>query len=124
MEQFFLDFFEAISPALQALLISVFTALVGYATAWVKKQVDLLKAKLTREQQVILEILATKAVSAAEQIYKSDQSQEKKAFAIAFLERNLEQIGLTVDFDTIVAEIESAVFNELPASSPFDNQKG
>lgn len=123
MEQFFLDFAEAISPALQTLLISLLSALVAYVIAFVKKQADLLKAKLTQEQQVIFEILAEKAVSAAEQIYKSEESQEKKQFAIQYLERNLEKLGLSVDFDTIVAEIESAVF-DLPDTTFYSPQKG
>lgn len=113
MEQFskFLyDFFVAISPALQVLLQSVFAALAGVATAYVAKVYQTQKAKLSQEQQALLEIVVGKAVEAAEQVGKS--GEDKLVYAFDTVEKTLVGYGVTVDVDVIYAMIEAKVFNK------------
>ena len=108
MEKFFLDFANAISPALQTLLQGIFTLLAAQAVAWMKKQYDLKKSELSREQQYLLELVASHAVQAAEQMY--EDSYEKKKEAILNVQKSLEQYGVKLDVGLIITAVESAVF--------------
>jgi len=108
MEQFFLDFANAISPALQTLLQGIFALLAAQAVGWMKKQYDLKKSELSREQQYLLELVASHAVQAAEQMY--DDGYEKKREAIINVQKSLEQYGVKLDVGLIVTAVESAVF--------------
>jgi len=116
MEQLFKDFFSAISPALQTLLVALVTAFVGQSVAWLNKKYQIEKGKLSNEQQYTLEFLASRAVKAVEQYYFDAPNSEKKARAISIVERVLDGYGFTVDVDVIASAVEAQVF-ELPESN-------
>lgn len=108
--QFLYDFFVAISPALQVLLQSVAVALVGMATAYVRKAYQTKKAELSVSQQDLLGIIVGNAVMAAQQV--SDTNEAKLAYAFSTAEKSLAQYGLSVDVDVIYAMIEAKVFEK------------
>lgn len=108
MEQLFLDFAEAISPALQTLLQGVLTLLAAQAVAWLNEQYKLKKSQLSKENQYLLDLVSTHAVRAAEQLY--DDNQTKKEYAISIVEGTLLKSGVKLDIAQIVSAIESQVF--------------
>lgn len=113
MEQFskFLyEFFVAISPALQVLLQSVFVALGGVLTAYATKVYQTQKAKLSLSQQEILDIIAEKSVSAAQQV--ADANEDKLAYAFDIAEKSIAKAGISVDIDVIYAMLEAKVFEK------------
>ena len=115
MEQFFIDFAEAISPAVQILLQGVFIALAAQLSAWLAKKYQVEKANLSTEQQYVLRLVVSSAIMAAEQLYTD--SQEKRNYAFSIAEKALAQHGLMLDIDLIYSEIEAQVFksfNNLP----------
>lgn len=57
----------------------------------------------------ILKAIANLAVEAAEQIFHPNEGREKKKYAEEFVNKKLEEAGLTYDKDTIDAAIESCV---------------
>ena len=123
MEQLFIDFAEAISPALQTLLEALFALLAAQASAWMYKQYQVQRARLTSEQQYIVDFVVSQAIRAAEQMYKDKRGDEKKAYAIAIVEKELSARGLIIDIDPLEAKIEAAVFSHFakpPITIPFD----
>lgn len=69
-------------------------------------------AKLTENQRNMLMLAITTAVTAAEQLFRSDEGQKKKAYVLALLE----QQGYKTDNSAIDAAIEAVVLelhNEL-----------
>lgn len=70
------------------------------------------KSKLTENQAYLLRLAISTAVTAAEQLYKSEEGQKKKAYVLG----QLESQGYKVDGAAIDAAIEAAVYelhNEL-----------
>jgi hypothetical protein len=59
-----------------------------------------------------LEWAAAIAVKAAEQAGGVELAEEKKAYAIKFVEDWLASMGLNIDLDLVDAAIEAAVFSE------------
>jgi len=57
--------------------------------------------------------VATIAVQAAEQSGAVQLAEEKKAFALSFVEKWLESKGIVLDIELIDGAIESAVFTEI-----------
>jgi len=110
--QFFKDFLEAITPALQTLIVALVTALLGQASAWMVKQYQLKKAELSYNEQYYLDFFAARAVKTVEQLYFDEESQEKKNSAISIVERALSKYGLNIDVDVIADAIEAAVFKQ------------
>jgi len=55
MEQFFREFLEAISPALQALIVALVTVLLGQATVYVQKKYEQLKASVSSDKRYLLD---------------------------------------------------------------------
>ena len=111
MEQYFTDFFLAISPALNVLLQSVFVAIGGLLAAYVKKQIDLARASLTANEQYALDLFITMGVRAAQQIYAEKDGAGKKAYVMELAENYVAQVGLLIDFEALDAKVEAAVFN-------------
>jgi hypothetical protein len=63
-------------------------------------------SKLSENQQMVLKATINTAVTAAEQIYKSDEGLKKKAYVFSILE----QQGYKVNTSAIDAAVEAAVF--------------
>jgi len=64
-----------------------------------------------------LEWIASTAVKAAEQSGAVELGEEKKAFAINYVEQWLASKGMTLDISVIDAAIEAAVWDEFKASN-------
>lgn len=108
----FLDFANAISPALQVLLQGAFVALATAGAAWMSKKFQTEKAKLSQEQQYLVDTVAGIAVKAVEQMYKSYDGDAKKAAALDIAEKTLAGYGVKLELDVLSAAIESAVLQE------------
>ncbi len=101
-------------------MTKIVLAVIGLLAAIVTKflipllqtKLKLDKSKLTENQAYLLRLAISTAVTAAEQLYKSEEGQKKKAYVLA----QLESQGYKVDGAAIDAAIEAAVFelhNEL-----------
>lgn len=112
MEAIFKDFLEAISPALQTLIVTLVTVLLGQLTLYLKTQYGLAKAKLSTEQQLLLDILAERAVQTVEQLYNSAPNVVKRDNAIEIIEATLEKAGLSVDANAVLEAVEAQVFKK------------
>lgn len=119
MEQFFIDFAEAISPALQTLLEAVLTLLAAQASAWMYKQYQHQRAQLDTQQQYFLDFIVGQAVRAAEQLYKEKKGAEKKAYVFGIVEKELAARGIKLDIDVLDAKIEAAVFAQFAHPPQF-----
>lgn len=85
-----------LTPILQA-IIGLLAALITYKLLpWIKAKVDADKLKL-------LEAVTQTLVFAAEQMYKAGQGAEK----LAYVKRELEKRGFTVDLATIEAKVKT-----------------
>lgn len=101
-------------------MTKIVLAVIGLLAAIVTKflipllqtKLKLDKSKLTENQAYLLRLAISTAVTAAEQLYKSEEGQKKKAYVLS----QLESQGYKVDGAAIDAAIEAAVFelhNEL-----------
>ena len=115
MEQFFIDFASAISPALQTLLEAVLTLIAAQVSAWLFKQYQNQRAQLDAQQQWAVDFVVTQAVRAAQQLYKDKQGKEKKAYAFSVAENELAKRGLAIDLDILNTKIEAAVYSNFKA---------
>ena len=117
MQEFFVKFLEAISPALQVLIQTLAVALAAQASAWFVKKYQTAKANLSTEQQYFLGVFVGSAIKAAEQIYTDGDA--KRAYAFMIVEKTLKQYGITMDVDVIYAQIESKVFDSFNRPTPL-----
>lgn len=83
------------------LLLTVITAVV----------VPWLRTKFTANQIDIIRQLATVAVYAAQQLYTSEQAQEKKDYAIEYIKAELEKYKIVFSEEAISAYIEGTLKN-------------
>lgn len=112
MEQLFTNFLEAISPALQELLVLLVGTLIAQLIAYVQKQYQLSKTKLSSEQRDFVDFVAYRAVQTVEQLYRDVPAQQKLIAAKNIVERNLAQYGIVIDGDVIISTIEAQVFQQ------------
>lgn len=114
---------EFVSEVLQTLILALIPVLVPVLVSiaiiyWRKAKVEI-QAKLSEihaKAPVVYEALmiaARIAVEAAEQLALSGKIQEKKQFAIDFVENLLAQQGIKMDLDIISAAIESALLQTI-----------
>ena len=111
LAQILKDFAEAISPALQTLLVALVTALLGQASAWMVKQYQIKKVELSQENQYLLDFFVGRAIKTVEQLYFDQPSQEKKDLAIDIVEGLLAKYGFVIDVNVIADAVEAAVFS-------------
>ena len=93
-----LDFTQVI-VALIGLLGAVITAVV----------VPMIRANTSAQTQTIIANIIKTAVYAAQQMYTTEQWQEKKQFAMSQVEKSLEQYGISLDDESISEAIEAAL---------------
>lgn len=110
MEQFFREFLEAISPALQALIVALVTVLLGQATVYVQKKYEQLKASVSSDKRYLLDFLAQRAVETVEQLYKEHLPEEKKTAAVLIVNAALKDFGLSIDAAVVADAIEACLF--------------
>lgn len=87
-------------------IIALLSAIVtGFLIPLLKAKLLSENSKLSKTQQDLLMLAVTTAVTAAEQLYRSDEGQQKKAYVLAILK----QQGFDVDSAAIDAAIEAVV---------------
>jgi len=82
------------------IIIALITVIAGIITTYL---IPWLKSKTTATQWTLLNTTVEIAVQAAEQLYKSGQGQEKKAYVVGYLKSK----GLTVDDAAIEAAVKA-----------------
>lgn len=82
------------------------TVLTGFVIPILKVKLLSENSKLSENQQMLLKATINTAVTAAEQIYKSDEGLKKKAYVLSILE----QQGYKANTSAIDAAVEAAVF--------------
>lgn len=105
---------KLISDLLFELLKAFLVPLAGLAAAYLFKAFQKKAAELDQQQQWILDNVIEIAVKAAEQLYKSGDGAEKKAYALSVAEQWLEKYNITIDLHVLEAAIEAAVFDQFP----------
>lgn len=87
-------------------IIALLSAIVtGFLIPLLKAKLLSENSKLSKTQQDLLMLAVTTAVTAAEQLYRSDEGQQKKSYVLALLK----QQGFDVDSAAIDAAIEAVV---------------
>lgn len=87
-------------------ILALLGALVTrYVIPWIKKKILSEENKLSENQRMLISLAIKTAVTAAEQIYKSDEGEKKKAYVLALLRAQ----GFDVDTSAVDAAIEAAV---------------
>lgn len=112
MENLFIDFAQAISPALQTLLEGVLVILASQAVAWFHQKYQDQRAQLNERNQWALDFLINQSIRAAEQLYREGNGEAKKAYVYKIVEKELVARGLTIDLAVLDARIEAAVYAE------------
>lgn len=95
-----------------AIISLVSAVLTGFIIPLIKSKLNVENGKITQFQSDMLRLAITTAVTAAEQIYNSDEGQKKKAYVLALLD----QQGYPISSSAIDAAIEACVLelhNEL-----------
>lgn len=114
---------QYISELLQALLLATLPVLAGFGARYLAAKYNLEKAKLTNEQQFMIDGAIKVAVFAAEQLGANDFIDDKKEYAMKIAEEYLDGVGIELDFYELEARIEAAVkeaFNkDAPAKAPL-----
>lgn len=92
-------------------VIALVPVLIG-ALAFIAKEVySWIKSRVTVQHMVILEQLASSAVSAIEQTLKTSAGKEKKEAALAICRQALLKRGIKLDEEQIAAAIEAEVYS-------------
>lgn len=90
-----------------------------FVVRWLKAKGDEVYAQLRQtvgeEKSFLLDSAVNYAVWAAEQLKLSGQIQDKKQFAIQFVQSYLAKRGVFLDVSEIAVAIEAAVYTELNA---------
>ena len=81
------------------------TVLTTFVIPLLKAKLDLERSNLSENQANMLRLAITTAVTAAEQLYKSEEGQQKKAYVLNLLK----QQGYDVDSAALDAAIEAVV---------------
>lgn len=101
-----------ITQVVLAVIAVVSSIITTFLIPLLKAKLDVEKSNLSENQAAMLRLAITTAVTAAEQLYKSEEGQQKKAYVLNLLE----QQGYEVDSALIDAAIEAIVLelhNEL-----------
>ena len=104
---FFKDFLEAISPALQTLLLALVTGLAAQASAWMVKAFQIKRAELSAEEKYLVDTMVSTFVHAAEQVLVD--GKDKLEYVFENTEAALATYGIVVDADVLYATIEGKV---------------
>lgn len=112
MDQYLLDL---AMKFLELLVVALAPVLLGYAIAWVKKKTSQLQAEmdahLSDRQRWLVEATVETAVKAAEQMKLAKFIEDKKEFAIEYIQGVLDVNNIHLDLRVIEAAIEAAVLD-------------
>ena len=108
-----LEFISAfLQKFLEVVLPVLATALAGLAIAWITKLINDVKARLTEDQEWIINQAIQAAVLAAEQTGLRESAVEKKQYAIQVATQWLAMKGIHLDLNVLDARIEAAVYDQ------------
>ena len=108
-----LDFLSAfLQKFLEVVLPVLATALAGLAIAWITKLINDIKARLTEDQEWIINQAIEAAVLAAEQIDLKGVVIDKKDYALQVAMQWLSLKGIKINLNILDARIEAAVFDQ------------
>lgn len=93
---------------LQALIDVLVLAIGTFATT---KFIPWLKARVDKEKLEVAEKIITSTVKAAEQVFSSEQGQEKLAYVKNMVTAELLKKNISIDIDMLTAIIESSVLD-------------
>lgn len=109
---------ELLSKVVEQVLLAVLPVLAGAATAYViglaKTAWAKARAEVGENWVWALEEGAQMAVRAAEQLKIAELIEDKKDYAVGFLQNYLDGLGLKVDLSLVEAAIEAAVIENFP----------
>lgn len=94
-----------LTKILLAIITLLGTIVTGYVIPLLKSKLNAENAKLTQTQQTLLKTAIKAAVTAAEQLYKSEEGQLKKGYVLSILQSQ----GYDVDLAAVDAAIEATV---------------
>jgi len=114
-QEFWVEFgmkaLNALIPVIMWALPLVLTALFGLLVQVIRhKQVEIQAMYPT--QYEVVEKIASNAVLIAEQLHLGEFIKDKKEYAIEYVQRELDELGIELEFEKIVEEIEKAVMLE------------
>lgn len=89
----------------------LFAAVTAFVIPWIK-------SKTTAQQQATLAAVVNTLVNAAEQLYRSEQIQDRLAYVV----EQLEERGLTVDIAEIEAAVKRLNQNEVVMGLPIETE--
>lgn len=114
-----------VMTVVQVVLAAALPVLLTYLAKWLAMRVKEVKAGLTDQQLYTLQLVASVAVQAAEQMALADlieqEGAKKKEWATQYMDSVLRQYGIQVDWQVIEGAIEAAV---LQAKAAFDAEMG
>ena len=88
------------------IVIALISALLtAFVIPWIKSKTDINNGAVSENQAAMIRLAIKTAVTAAEQIYNSDEGKQKKEYVVDLLR----QQGINVDMPSIDAAIEAAV---------------
>ena len=90
-----------------AIIAVISSIITTFLVPYLKAKLDVEKSNLTENQANMLRLAITTAVTAAEQLYKSEEGQQKKAYVLNLLK----QQGYDVDSAVLDAAVEAEVKN-------------
>jgi hypothetical protein len=105
---------ELVSGVLQAVLMAVLPALAVALLRWLLTIGRRESQKLDQQTMATLRWLAGMAVKAAEQSKLAGLIEDKKQYALDFLEAWFKRRGIALDLDTLSLAIEAAVIEQFP----------
>jgi len=110
------ELMKYLSAFLEPFLVIVLPILATFLAGLVVQQIRLVQEKIKNERPDIYGILAfltEAAVKSAEQAKIAELIDDKKAYAIQFVQDRLATYGIKMDVSLIAAEIEKAVFESI-----------
>lgn len=106
---------EVLSVFIEKFLVAMATLIAPMAAVWLFAEARRAWAEFRLMQPKaaeLLEQIAPIAVRAAEQAHLGGLIQDKKTYALEYVEKWLAAQGMTIDLDLISAAIEAAVWEE------------
>lgn len=106
-----MDFNKIIEQVLLYTLPPLAAAITAYCVTYVKEYIDTLAEK---KRRFVLDLIRV-GVNAAEQLYKGEnRGDEKKSYVLGFVNKALTEKGIKINVWFIEAQIEAAVFSQIP----------
>lgn len=94
-----------LTKIIEVIIALICALLTTFVIPWIKSKTDINNGAVSENQAAMIRLAIKTAVTAAEQIYNSDEGKQKKEYVVDLLR----QQGINVDMPSIDAAIEAAV---------------